>query len=249
MSGGSTGIKRYVEDDLLPISALQHLLFCPRQCALIHVEQLWVENALTVEGQRLYRRADAGGTAERRRRAGVRVARAVPLWSFRLGLFGKADVVEFPAPSAGTTDGAGGPDDPPTAPPLPVEYKRGKPKAHRADEVQLCAQALCHEEMLGVAMPAGAAFCGVTRRRTDVPFDAALRDLTARAAVDLHEMIASGVTPIAVREKKCDRCSLRHLCLPDGPGGGRRRAADFAGRSLAAALARDDPPGPAGRED
>ena len=247
----------YDEDDLLPISALQHLLFCPRQCALIHVEQLWADNALTVEGQRLHRRADAGGTAERRRRAGVRVARALPLRSFRLGLFGKADVVEFPvnptvpSPAKATagTDGAEGPAnrpaDRPAAPPLPVEYKRGKPKAHRADEVQLCAQALCLEEMLGVAVPAGALFYGVTRRRIDVPFDAALRNLTERAAAELHAMLASGVTPTAAREKKCDRCSLRHLCLPDGPGGGRRQAARFAERSLRESLASADAPGPA----
>ena len=244
MSDGSTGSEPCAEDDLLPISALQHLLFCPRQCALIHVEQLWAENALTVEGQRLHRKADGGGTAEKRRRAGVRVARALPLRSFRLGLFGKADVVEFPVPSKGGTDGAEGPNDP-AAPPLPVEYKRGAPKSHRADEVQLCAQALCLEEMLCVSIPAGALFYGVTRRRTDVPFDAALRDLTERAAADLHEMIASGVTPIAVREKKCDRCSLLRLCLPDGPGGGRRNAAKFAESALRASLASADPPGPA----
>jgi CRISPR-associated exonuclease Cas4 len=137
----------YVEDDLLPISALQHLLFCERQCALIHVEQVWAENRLTVEGRHLHERVDGG---EHETRGGLRTARALPIRSLRLGLAGRADVVEFHA-----SEGAAGP---PRV--VPVEYKRGRPKSHRADEVQLCAQALCLEEMLGVHVAAGALFYG-----------------------------------------------------------------------------------------
>jgi CRISPR-associated exonuclease Cas4 len=186
------------EDQLLPISALQHLLFCERQAALIHVEQLWAENRLTVEGALLHQRAHAP-QQHAPTRQGVRVTRSLQLSSLRLGLAGVADVVEYP----------------PDAPPFPVEYKRGKVKKHRADEVQLCAQALCLEEMLETSVPSGALFYGQVRRRLDVSFDDELRGLTEQAAARFHEIIATGQTPIARREKKCDRCSLLNLCLPD----------------------------------
>src|SRR5882724_4292817 len=124
----------------LPISALQHWLYCPRQCALIHVERLWSENAFTAEGRVLHERAHEGGEENR---PGLHITRGISLWSERLGLSGVADVVEFRGP-----DGR----------PFPVEYKRGRPKPHRADEVQLCAQGLCLEEMLGVVIPEGALF-------------------------------------------------------------------------------------------
>jgi CRISPR-associated exonuclease Cas4 len=203
----------YAEDDLLPISALQHLLFCERQCALIHVEQLWAENRLTVEGRQLHERAD-GGRPESR--GGVRTARALPVRSLRLGLAGRADVVEFHA------DPGGG-----AARPFPVEYKRGRPKEHDADRVQLCAQALCLEEMLGSSVPAGALFYGATRRRLDVVFDAALRGVVESTAARLHALVASGVTPPAAREPKCDSCSLLDLCLPDAIGPRRSAGRQF----------------------
>lgn len=210
----------------LPISALQHLIFCPRQCALIHIEGLWAENRLTVEGQVLHRRAHAtdagprgGGRAESR--PGVRIVRGLALCSESLGLTGKADVVEFRAPS---------PTAPPGSPPVPfpIEYKRGKPKKHAADLVQLAAQALCLEEMLGLppgAIPAGAIFYGITRRRFDVPIDVALRVRTLSVIAQLRGLIDAGVTPRARREKKCDRCSLLNLCLPaaTGPAASARR--------------------------
>lgn len=189
----------FAEDDLLPISALQHLLYCPRQCALIHLEQLWAENSLTIQGRHLHERADSGRSDLRR---GVRTSRSLPLRSLRLGLIGKADAVEWIEEPAGRRC-------------FPVEYKRGKPKPHDADRVQLCAQALCLEEMLGIPVPAGALFYGRTRRRTDVMFDEPLRALTERTVRRLHELIASGRTPAAEYEKrKCDRCSLIHLCMP-----------------------------------
>ena len=164
----------FTEDDLLPISALQHLLFCERQAALIHLEQLWAENTLTVQGRHLHERVD---TAPGESRGDVRFARALPLRSLRLGLVGRADLVELhriPADAAEAGEpGASLPGVPGVWRPFPVEYKRGRPKPHHADLVQLCAQALCLEEMLGTPVPAGALFYGETRRRHDVAFDAA----------------------------------------------------------------------------
>ena len=144
----------FTEDDLLPISALQHLLFCERQCALIHVEGLWADNVLTVEGTHMHRRSDEGADEKR---DGVRIVRALPLRSLRLGLAGRADVVEFHRGEPGAAWA-----------PFPVEYKRGRAKRERCDQVQLCAQALCLEEMLGVEIPAGALFYGQAppRRRS-----------------------------------------------------------------------------------
>lgn len=218
----SPGEPTYSEDDLLPISALQHLLFCERQCALIHIEGLWAENRLTVEGRHLHDKAH-DGLAEVR--AGIRITRGLALRSFQLGLVGKADVVEF-HPDPETSRGR----------PFPVEYKRGRPKKHDADRVQLCAQAVCLEEMLGTPVPAGALFYGRTRRRLDVPFDGRLRQLTRETAKRLHALIASRRTPAAVREPKCDSCSLLNICLPDAMGP-RRSATRYLERALGAALA------------
>jgi CRISPR-associated exonuclease Cas4 len=185
-----------VEDALIPLSALQHQLFCPRQCALIHVEGLWAEDGATAEGRILHERVDS---ARPERRPGVRIVRGLALRSLRLGVSGMADVVEF----------SGRPPRP-----FPVEYKRGKPKAHRADEVQLCAQAICLEEMCGGEVPEGALFYGKTRRRQSVVFDRALRMLTAETAAAARENIAAGHTPAPVRMPACRRCSLEALCQP-----------------------------------
>ena len=191
----------FTDDELLPVSALQHLLFCERQCALIHLERVWAENRLTVEGRVLHENAHDGPDETR---GGVHIARGLPLRCTRIGLVGVADVVEFRMP-----------DREGKRQPFPVEYKRGKPKSHDADRVQLCAQALCLEEMFDVSIPAGALFYGEPRRRTDVPFDAALRQLTEATTVRLHALFATQMTPPAVREKKCDNCSLFTLCMPD----------------------------------
>lgn len=217
----------YCDDELLPLSALQHLLFCERQCALIHIEGLWAENRLTVEGRHLHKNAHEGPSETR---AGVRIARGLALRSLRLGLSGKADVVEFHPPDA--------PGSP--ARPFPIEYKRGKPKRDASDKVQLCAQALCLEEMLGVAIPGGALFYGRTRRRLDVALDAELRTLTEEAAARFHALIAAGRTPRAAREPKCENCSLVDLCLPEALRP-RLSAAEFLERELAASLASADP--------
>ncbi|ATR21296.1 Hypothetical protein RMHFA_01688 [Roseomonas mucosa] len=184
------------EDGLIPLSALQHQIFCPRQCALIHVEQLWAEDGATAEGRLLHERVDAG---KGETRPGLRVARGIALRSLALGVVGKADTVEF----------RGRPPQP-----YPVEYKRGRPKAHRADEVQLCAQAVCLEEMSGTTIPEGALFYGQTRRRVVVRFDKALRALTAATAEAARANILAGVTPPPVLQSGCQRCSMSDLCQP-----------------------------------
>lgn len=194
----------YTEDNLLPISALQHLLYCERQCALIHVEQVWEENRLTVEGKNMHDRVHEQSAESR---PGIRIVRGLRLRSLRLGLVGQADVVEFHLQS-GISDLKS------RQQPFPVEYKRGKPKADHSDEVQLCAQALCLEEMLDVAIPAGALFYGATRRRQDVEFSESLRALTTHTAERLHALLNTGITPPAVYGPKCDHCSLLQQCLP-----------------------------------
>lgn len=198
-------MKTYQENEFLSLSALQHLLFCERQCALIHVEQLWVENRFTAEGRIMHERVDRGDQSDRGR---MRIEYGLPLKSGFLGLSGKADVVEFHRPENCSERWA----------PFPVEYKRGKPKKDLSDKVQLCAQAFCLEEMLDVSIKSGALFYGKTRRRLDVAFDDDLRNQTIETARRLHEMIVSGKTPPPRYTKKCDTCSFLSLCLPRAIG-------------------------------
>ena len=201
----------YSEDELLQLSALQHLLFCERQCALIHIEHVWEENRLTVEGKNMHERVHEQTTENR---PGIRIARGLRLRSLRLGLVGMADVVEFHLKSDISDLKSPGQ-------PFPVEYKRGKPKADHSDEVQLCAQAMCLEEMLDIPIPSGALFYGTTRRRQDVFFSDSLRDLTSQTAERLHALVNAGVTPPAVYSPKCDHCSLLNVCLPKDAGEGK----------------------------
>lgn len=215
----------FTEDDLVPISALQHFVYCPRQAALIHIERLWADNTLTIEGTHLHETVDG---ARGESRGSLRVLRSLPLRSLTHGLGGRADVVELrlaPAADASTVtlDGRHW-----TV--RPVEYKRGKPKNFRADEVQLCAQALCLEEMLGVRIAEGDLFYGTPKRRTTVRFDAVLRDLTVAAAAGLHAMLGAGATPPAEPGPRCRRCSLADLCRPHAATRSARRyvAALFA---------------------
>lgn len=182
-------------DVSVPLSALQHWLFCPRQCALIHIERMWAENQFTTEGRILHSRADEGRAESRE---SIRILRAVQIASQRHGLHGVADVVEMHDAS-----------------PYPVEYKRGRPKAHRADEVQLCAQALCLEEMTGRTIPQGALFYGNVRRRKPIEIDTTLRELTLQVASDVRAAIETGTLPAPVFEpKRCNTCSMHDMCRP-----------------------------------
>jgi len=189
----------YDEDDLVMISALQHYLFCPRQCALIHIEQQWLENRLTAEGRLLHERVHGGGRESRRQ---LRVEFDVPIRSLRLGVIGRADIVEFHRREDGLWC------------PLPVEYKRGRPKKDDTDRVQLCAQALCLEEMLRCAVPEGALYYGEKKRRSAVLFDAPLREKTAQTAKAVHALLAGGRTPPPHYAARCENCSFMPLCLP-----------------------------------
>lgn len=208
-------------DDPLPISALQHAVYCMRQAALIHIERIWAENRFTAEGRVLH---DVAHEAGSRKSRGVRRVTALPLASRRLNLAGVADVIEFHVGSDGEIA-------------FPIEYKRGKPKLHRADEVQLCAQALCLEEMAGRPVPEGALFYGETKRRVAVPFDAELRKLTVDTALAFGALVAEGRTPPPVwKAGRCRACSLIELCRPKAMA---KSALGFRQRALAAALAAD----------
>ncbi|MCF6148370.1 MAG: CRISPR-associated protein Cas4 [Candidatus Kuenenia sp.] len=199
-------------DDLISLSALNHYIYCPRRCALIHIEQLWGENQFTAEGRIIHDKVD---TADRESRGNIRIEYGVPLRSFRLGLIGKADVVEFHREGKRWR-------------PFPVEYKRGKPKKDNCDKVQLCAQAICLEEMLHCTITEGALFYGTTRRRQDVIFDTDLRAETDETAKNVHDLIRSGITSKPEYSKKCKSCSLVELCMPKVCG-----IAGKAGRYLA----------------
>ena len=211
----------FSEDDLLPISALQHLVFCERQWGLIHLEQSWVENRLTAEGRNLHERAHKD---ESETRGDVRIVRGLPVRSFQHGLAGKIDVVEFhrltnkeqsTASLQGRPLGTALPGAAGLWRPIPVEYKRGRPKRDHCDEVQVCAQALCLEEMLNVSISQAALFYGTPRRRTDVSLDAKLRDETLAAVCRVRELTQAGLTPPPRYSKKCKSCSLLALCLPE----------------------------------
>ena len=202
------------EADLAPLSALQHWLYCPRQCALIHVEQVWADNHATADGQVRHQRVNAAGEEVRH---GVRTVTGMPLRSLRLGVSGVADVVELHRTGEGWR-------------PYPVEHKRGRPKSHRADEVQLCAQAMALEEMFEVTIPKGALFYGMPRRRVAVIFDDDLRHLTMAASLAVRNCLASGTTPRAVYEPaRCEPCSLIELCRPRAVSGARSARKWLAG--------------------
>lgn len=189
----------YGDDDLLALSGLQHLAFCERQWALIHVEQGWAESADTLRGQFFHERVDTRGYACVH---GVRSERRVRVVSRDLGLYGVADIVEF-----------GGVGDPAAI--TPVEYKVGRPKVDDWDRVQLTAQALCLEEMYNASIHEGALFYGETRRRERVVIDAALRERVVALSARMHELFYVGITPRAVLRSCCRRCSLRDVCLPE----------------------------------
>jgi CRISPR-associated exonuclease Cas4 len=186
------------ETERVMISALEHYAYCPRQCALIHVEQVFDENVFTVRGRLVHELVDE---PDEELRGDVRIERAVPLWCNRLGLVGKADVVEF------LPDGT----------PYPVEYKSGRRfrARGRASDVQLCAQALCLEEMLGRAVPRGAVFHHGSRRRREVEFTEELRTAVGDAVSGVRQLLASATLPPPLADKRCPNCSLIDVCMPD----------------------------------
>ena len=198
----------YREEDFLQLSGLQHFAFCRRQWALIHIEQQWRENLRTVEGDLLHRRAH--DEQARERRGDILILRGLSVASAALGISGKCDVVEFRADSGGISlRGEEG-----LWVPFPVEYKRGSPKPHRADELQLCAQAMCLEEMLCCTVSEGAIFYGETRRRTSVSFSRELREQVKAMLEEMHQLYRRGYTPKVRRSRSCNACSLKELCLP-----------------------------------
>ena len=196
------------DDELLQLSGLQHFSFCRRQWALIHVENQWNENLRTVEGNLFHSRAH--DEKQRERRDGVLILRGLPIVSHTLGLSGQCDVVEFHA----SPDGIPLHGEEGLWIPFPVEYKRGAPKENSADQLQLCAQALCLEEMLCCSIPEGALFYGETRRRTKVFFTEELRETVRLTAAEMHQMLRRGHTPKVKPTKSCNACSLKELCLP-----------------------------------
>ncbi len=181
--------------DPIPISALQHFRYCPRQCALIHIEQTYDENLYTLRGNHVHEKAHE---PERDMIAGVRLERALPLYSETLGLIGKADIVEF------LPDGT----------PYPVEYKAGARKKREADDVQLCAQALCLEEMLGVTVPEGSIYYDRSRRRRVVPFTETLRRTVRETAEAVRALYDRETLPEPAADERCRACSLIDACMP-----------------------------------
>jgi CRISPR-associated exonuclease Cas4 len=179
----------------IAISALQHWSYCPRQCALIHVEQVFADNVHTARGHAVHAVVDEPGAE---RSGTVRIERAMPLWSDRLGLVGKADLVEFEA------DGSA----------YPIEYKHGPRRQHRHDDLQLAAQALCLEEMTGLPVPAGAIFHFSSRRRREVAIDSLLRTAVDMAVKAVRELLSSSALPAPVNDARCRNCSLIGLCQP-----------------------------------
>ena len=189
-----------MEPEIIYLSRLQHYLFCPRQYALIELENIWAENQFTAEGQVLHQRVNQ---ADQEKRGDIRTVWALRLSHVELGIEGVADVVEYHKQADGSET------------PFPIEYKRGKPKTHRADEVQLCAQALCLEDMHGITVPEGALFYGEVRRRHAVIFDTELRDLTLKTILACRAIVQTQCTPVAdYQAKKCNACSLIDLCHP-----------------------------------
>lgn len=199
------------DEELLMLSGIQHIAFCERQWALIHIEQQWAENVRTIEGNQLHERVD--DPFENGRKKSVITLRSVSLLSRKLGLTGVADVVELI--STDQSIGSVLPNRDGFWIFHPVEYKRGKPKPDERDEVQLCAQAMCLEEMHSVDISEGAIFYGETRRRVDVSFSIELRQRVYELALKMHDLFSKEITPLPVFKPHCKMCSLVDICLPE----------------------------------
>lgn len=198
----------YKEEDFLQISGLQHFQFCRRQWALIHLEQQWAENLRTVEGELLHQRAH--DASQRERRGELLITRDMRVFSVTLGVSGSCDVVEFKKSETGVPlSGMEGKYQP-----YPIEYKRGSPRTDHANHLQLCAQAMCLEEMLCCDIPEGALYYGEIRRREKVVFTEELRQEVKAALEEMHQLYQRGYTPKVRPSKSCNACSLKELCLP-----------------------------------
>lgn len=219
----------YAEDDLLPLSGLQHLSFCERRWALVQLEQQWQDNTYTAEGALLHERAHSG---EAESRPGALIRRSLPLRSLRLGLSGQADVVEF-FPCATGEPGITVPRRKGLWRPIPIEYKRSRDRhGEWAYRIQLCAQAICLEEMLDVPICEGAVFDGKRKRRDLVAFDSELRARVEQIAARMHELFVSGQTPLPVYDRKCEGCSMIGVCAPSVPARVQRYLAQSVARNL-----------------
>lgn len=204
----ANGVIRYKEENFLQLSGLQHFLFCRRQWALIHIENLWAENLRTVDGNLMHERTHDEALIEKR--GNTIISRGMSVHSYHLGIAGKCDVVEFHRDDhgIGILDWKG------LWSPFPVEYKHGEPKENNCDAAQLCAQAICLEEMLCCKIPQGALFYGKTKRRLPVEFSEALRQEVESALDEMHALYKRGHTPRVKPSKACNACSLKELCLP-----------------------------------
>lgn len=200
--------KRYTDEELLALSGIQHFCFCRRQWALIHVERQWEENLRTAEGHLVHKRVDDPLFTESR--GDVIISRSVPLVSYTLGFYGVADVVEY----IRSEDGVSLPGREGLWVMRPVEYKRGKPKIDERDEVQLCAQAVCLEEMFGVYVDRGDFYYNEIRRRVPLQLSDELRDKVRLLSEEMHNLFVKGVTPPAETSRKCNLCSLQNVCMP-----------------------------------
>jgi CRISPR-associated exonuclease Cas4 len=198
----------YPESDLLPISGLQHIMFCSRQCALIHIERIWEENRLTAEGRLLHEKTHQ---EEEENRGSIKICRGLKLRSLELGLSGVADVVEFHYVPGKPHEKIN------LKTILPVEYKRGKEKSDDCDRIQLCAQAMCLEEMLNFKIASGDLYYGSSRRRTEVAFTSELRNTVSKTAERFHELFNKMELPPAKLIKGCKNCSLSNQCMPEIP--------------------------------
>lgn len=204
-------MREEMTDDYLSLSGIQHFAFCPRQWALIHLEQLWEENLLTFQGRDMHKRVDDPGFSETR--GDLIVTRSVQVSSAALKLYGVADMVEFHRSDKGIQlEGRDG-----LWMPFPVEYKLGRPKVEHWDRVQLCAQAVCLEEAYGIEITEGAIYYGRTRRREKVKFNDELRREAHRVAAEMMSLFTQGITPKAKYSRTCNSCSLYDLCMPRLP--------------------------------
>lgn len=200
----------YQENELLPVSALQHLEFCPRQCALIHVERVWAENVYTAEGQIVHAVVDSGLCESRKN---IYTARRVLIRSKEYGLTGIADMVEFHQTES-SVEGTEIPGKAGRWIPVPIEYKRGRPKKHDSDNIQLCAQAVCLEEMYGIVINEGYFYYAAINKRKPLPIDERLRNLLRVKTSHLREVLYSSELPPPVYRKRCQSCSLLEICQP-----------------------------------